>query len=104
MIVVCWEMNRSVWTSDFVVVLESMIVQYSAPGVCQTRVPYRMLGVRVASKYEVLVILGQCRGPWTRSGQLGGAYTAPIVRFSLLVGIFTVVTSSVVTCGRFALL
>jgi hypothetical protein len=45
MLVVCWEMSRSTWTSDFVIVLESMTVQYSAPGVCQTGVPRRMLGL-----------------------------------------------------------
>jgi hypothetical protein len=38
-----------------------MILQYSAPGVCQTRVPHLMLGVIIASKYEVLIVLGQCR-------------------------------------------
>jgi hypothetical protein len=38
---------------DFVVVLESIIVQYSAPSVFQTRVPQRMLGVMSASRYNV---------------------------------------------------
>jgi hypothetical protein len=59
MIVVYWEMSRTMRTHDFVVVLESMTVQYSAPGVCQTRVPHLVLGVIVASKYEALAVLGQ---------------------------------------------
>jgi hypothetical protein len=59
MIVICWEMSRNMLIYDFAVVLESMTVQYSAPGVCQTRVPHRMLSIIVASKYETLLILGR---------------------------------------------
>jgi hypothetical protein len=54
MTAVCWEMSGSVRNYDSVVVLESMIVQYWVSGVCQTRVPHRMLGVMVASKYKVV--------------------------------------------------
>jgi hypothetical protein len=39
-----------------------------------------------------------------RSGQLGGEYTALIVRVSVVVGMFTAVTSSAASRGRFALL
>jgi hypothetical protein len=53
-LVVCWEMSRNMRTYDFVVVLESAIVQYSAPGACQTKVPRPMLGVTVARKYKVV--------------------------------------------------
>jgi hypothetical protein len=62
MIVVVRKMSRFMRTYNFVVVLESMMVQYSAPGVFQTRLPYRKLGVIIASKYEVLIVLGQFRG------------------------------------------
>jgi hypothetical protein len=41
--VVYWEMSRSMRTYDFVVVLETMIVQYSAPDLCQTRMSYYIL-------------------------------------------------------------
>jgi hypothetical protein len=61
MTAVCWEMSGSVRNYDSIVVLESMIVQYWASGVCQSRVPSLMLGIRVASKYKVPFVLGQCR-------------------------------------------
>jgi hypothetical protein len=50
MMMVCWVMSGNVRTYDFTVVLESMIVQYLAPDVRQTRVPHLMLGVIIASK------------------------------------------------------
>jgi hypothetical protein len=58
MIVVCWEMSRSTWTYDSVVVLESKTVQYLASGGCQPRVSHITLGVLVTSKYEVLDCIG----------------------------------------------
>jgi hypothetical protein len=57
-VLVCWEISGSMWTYDFVVVLESTMVQYSAPGVCQMTVPHLALDVTIASKYEVLIKLG----------------------------------------------
>jgi hypothetical protein len=42
-------------------VLESMIVQYSARSVFQTRVPNLILDIIIASKYKVLILLRQCR-------------------------------------------
>jgi hypothetical protein len=40
-------------TYDFVVVFESMVIQYSASSICQTRVPHHMLSVIIARKYRV---------------------------------------------------
>jgi hypothetical protein len=47
-------------TYYFVLVLESMSIQYSAPDVHQARVPHLVLGVIITSKYEVLIVWGQC--------------------------------------------
>lgn len=87
------------WTFDFVVALESMIVQYPAPGVCQTTVPHRTIGVMVASKYEILIVLGQCRETlgekwlvvWSKS-------RCPGWNICIYIYIYTAVTSSAVSC------
>jgi hypothetical protein len=41
--------------------MKNMIVQNSTPGICQTRVPHLILGIKAASKNEVLVVPGQRR-------------------------------------------
>jgi hypothetical protein len=61
MILAVRKISRIIRTYDFVVVLESRFVEYWAPGVCQTRLLYFMLGVIIASKYKVLIVLGQFR-------------------------------------------
>jgi hypothetical protein len=60
MSIIYWEMSRSMQTGDFVVLL-SRSIRYFTPGVCQMRVPYLMLGVIIAKKYKVLIVLGQYR-------------------------------------------
>jgi hypothetical protein len=58
MIAVCWEMSRSTWTYDSVVVFESKTVQYLASGGCQPRVPHITLGVLVASTCKIVDCIG----------------------------------------------
>jgi hypothetical protein len=60
-----------------------------------------MLGVIIASKYSVLILLGNIVASWARIGWLGGAYTAAIIKACVFVGIFTAVTSNATNCGRF---
>jgi hypothetical protein len=50
MIVVCWEITRCMLTCDFVIVLESMTVQYSASSAYHKRVPHLTLGVTITRK------------------------------------------------------
>jgi hypothetical protein len=71
MIVVGWEVSRSMRTYDFVVVMGSMIVQCTAPKVYQTRVPYLMLGVIFTSKYEVSSVLCQCHEKLDKKWSVG---------------------------------
>jgi hypothetical protein len=95
MILVCWEMNRSMWTCGLVVLLESMIVQYLDPGVFQTRVSDGTLDFIVASKYE----LGQRREKWSAGW---GVHSTDFE--SIMVGIFTALAFSAINVVRFALL
>jgi hypothetical protein len=101
MITVHCEMSNSVRTHDFVVVLESMVVQSSVPDVCQTRVLRLKLGVIIAHKCEVLISLEQFR-EILGNGRRCGAYTALIAR---LYGCdISAETSSAVKYGKFSLL
>jgi hypothetical protein len=92
------EMGRSIWTYNFAVVSENIIVQNSALGDYQTRVPQVMLIVVITRKYKVLIVLGECREILSKNWSAGWC-----VRVSILVGIFTAVTSSAARCGKFAL-
>jgi hypothetical protein len=98
MIVIYCEINKDMWTCDFIVVLKNTVVQNSASAVCQTRVPFPMFGVTVANKYEVLIVLGQCRDI------SAGADAAPIVGDLVLVGIYTAVTLNAVSGGSLAII
>jgi hypothetical protein len=73
-------------TYDFVIVSNSMTLQYKAPIVCQKRVPDFMLGVIITRKYRMFIVLGQCHEIFgINISRIGGARTAPIVRVSVLV-------------------
>jgi hypothetical protein len=100
MIVVCWEVSRSMCTYDIVVVMGSVR-------------PVKL----VRRKYHIFCLVLQspvfvkCWVFWVtavryrpRSDRLGGTYTVLIVTVSVLVGIFAAVNPSAVECSMFALL
>jgi hypothetical protein len=53
-------MNKCMLNYDFIVMLESINIQYSAPGDCQVRMPHLMSGVIITSKYKMLTVLSYC--------------------------------------------
>jgi hypothetical protein len=71
MIIICCEMSRTMRSYDIVVMLEGMTVQNSAPGVCQTRIPHLIIGVIIARKYKMLIVLGQCHEFLGEKGSTG---------------------------------
>jgi hypothetical protein len=71
-------------TYDFIVVLDSTMMEYSASGIFLTRVPHLLLGIIIANNYEVLVVLGQGREILGKKWSAEWGYTAPIVRVSVL--------------------
>jgi hypothetical protein len=103
-LLVCWEMSRSMQSYDIVVVIESMTLQNPAPGVCQTRMPHLMRGVIIVRKYKILIVLCLCHEFFGKKCSTGCCIYSADCKSVFLVGIFTAVTSNAVKCGRFALL